>query len=402
MNEEERFKNDHGILIVGHGSRESKSVEEFERLVSAYRELHPEFEVRVAHVELTPPDVKTALYQFALCRKKIIIVPLFLFTSGHVKNDLPLIINELKVRFLNHHFIVTEAIGVEPKMVEILINRVRSLQTPRLEQWEKTGIIIVGRGSSDIDANGDFHKLVRFFEEANPCAFVFPAYIGITKPLISEVLKLSAKLRPDRLIMIPYFLFYGRLMNRIEKMRLEFSVTYPWIRTELTSYIGPDPSILAIIDDRIKRATHGQMPLPCVTCEYRQHLPGLANKVGGLRALLWSLRHLETHTQAGPHEFPHKNLKKHILVCENVDCASRGSIALVSKMRNLIKKCGMQADFKITRTSCMGRCGEGPTVVVYPDGIWYRNVQEEDAETLVNQHLLNDKLVSKLVDNIMQ
>jgi (2Fe-2S) ferredoxin len=50
----------------------------------------------------------------------------------------------------------------------------------------------------------------------------------------------------------------------------------------------------------------------------------------------------------------------------------------------------------------MGRCGEGATVAVYPDGIWYRAVRESDADELVREHLLGDRLVSRLVDNIMQ
>ena len=42
----------------------------------------------------------------------------------------------------------------------------------------------------------------------------------------------------------------------------------------------------------------------------------------------------------------------------------------------------------------MGRCGEGPTVAVYPDGIWYRGVHAGDAEELVREHLLGDRLVA--------
>ena len=49
----------------------------------------------------------------------------------------------------------------------------------------------------------------------------------------------------------------------------------------------------------------------------------------------------------------------------------------------------------------MGRCGEGPTVAVYPDGIWYRDVQPDDAKELIEEHLTGDRIVSRLVDNIM-
>ena len=67
-----------------------------------------------------------------------------------------------------------------------------------------------------------------------------------------------------------------------------------------------------------------------------------------------------------------------------------------------IKEVGREADIKVTKTSCMGRCGEGPTVAVYPDGVWYRTVQADDASELVQEHLLNDRLVARLVDNILQ
>jgi len=67
-----------------------------------------------------------------------------------------------------------------------------------------------------------------------------------------------------------------------------------------------------------------------------------------------------------------------------------------------VKDAGREREIKITRTSCMGRCGEGPTVAVYPDGIWYRAVRVDDARDLVGDHLLRDRLVARLVDNVMQ
>jgi len=70
--------------------------------------------------------------------------------------------------------------------------------------------------------------------------------------------------------------------------------------------------------------------------------------------------------------------------------------------RRLVKRAGRERDIRVTRAGCMGRCGEGPTVAVYPDGIWYRQVGEDDADELVREHLLADRLVARLVDNIMQ
>jgi sirohydrochlorin cobaltochelatase len=114
------------------------------------------------------------------------------------------------------------------------------------------------------------------------------------------------------------------------------------------------------------------------------------------------VRHSFTHTQAMPHVHAHRPLRKHVLVCGNADCAERGSVALIAALRRLLRQAGRELDVRITRTHCMGRCGEGPTLAVYPDGIWYRGVQESDAGELVQQHLLGDRLVSRLVDQIMQ
>ncbi|MFY0578401.1 (2Fe-2S) ferredoxin domain-containing protein [Cystobacter fuscus] len=156
------------------------------------------------------------------------------------------------------------------------------------------------------------------------------------------------------------------------------------------------------VDRRIQEALAGGVPLPCDGCQYRVPLTGLQENVGGLKALLWSIRHRETHTQAAPHPHAHRAMEKHVLVCGNADCAERGSVALIEALRRELKEVGKGRSVRITRTACMGRCGEGPTVAVYPDGIWYRGVTEADARELVDEHLVGDRLVSRLVDNIMQ
>jgi (2Fe-2S) ferredoxin len=118
--------------------------------------------------------------------------------------------------------------------------------------------------------------------------------------------------------------------------------------------------------------------------------------------MLWSARHTLTHSQASAHLHAHRPVKKHVLVCTNADCAERGAVSLVESLRRAVKRADIQRDVRVTRTSCMGRCGEGPTVVVYPDGVWYRGVRGEDAADIVQSHILGDRLVARLIDNIMQ
>src|SRR5437879_2251471 len=139
-----------------------------------------------------------------------------------------------------------------------------------------------------------------------------------------------------------------------------------------------DPRIFGLIYERLYEAIEGERPLPCDTCQYRVPISAVSENVGGIKALLWSLRHGFTHAQAMPHIHAHRPLAKHVLVCGNADCADRGSVALIATLRRLLKEAGRELDMRVTRTLCMGRCGEGPTVAVYPDGIWYRGVKETD------------------------
>ena len=81
---------------------------------------------------------------------------------------------------------------------------------------------------------------------------------------------------------------------------------------------------------------------------------------------------------------------------------TRPGLRLIGALRRQIKQAGSERDIRVTLTGYMGRCGEGPTVVIYPDGIWYRGVKPDDAGELVEHHLMNDKLISRLIDGIMQ
>ena len=390
-----------GLLIVGHGSRDPNANAEFEALVAAYRVARPDIEVAYGYVELAHPSLAAALRDLAQQVDSIVVLPLFLFAAGHVKNDIPLALSQARQDFPSVRFTVTNALGVHPNLVELAFERARTaLEGAR--ETAKTAVVVVGRGASDPDANGDFCKVVRLLAEGREIGWVVPCFIGVTRPLFEETVELVARARPERIVVVPYFLFGGRLISKIREQVESFQARYPWIKTELTPHLGSDDRLLKLMDERLYEAMEGERPLPCDTCQYRVPVSAVTKNVGGLNALLWSLRHGFTHAQAMPHVHAHRPLAKHVLVCGNVDCADGGSIPLIATLRRLLKDAGRAQDIRVTKTSCMGRCGEGPTVAVYPDGIWYRGVKETDAKELVEEHLLGDRLVSRLVDNIMQ
>ncbi len=390
-----------GILVVGHGSRDRTANQEFEGLVDYVRKRRTNFDVQHAYVELAEPSLPGGLDAMASHNERVVVAPFFLFTAGHVKNDIPLALAGARRKFPAVRFTAGRVLGVHPAMVELAYQRAHEAGNG-LADAKQTALVIVGRGSSDPDANGDFFKLARLLGEGHGFGWVAPAFIGITRPLFTEAIELIARVRPKKILVVPYFLFAGRLISQLEAQVKEFHARYPWIRTTLAPHLGVHPKLLEALDERIDEALSERASLPCDNCQYRVPIGAIAENVGGFRSLLWSARHMETHAQAVPHAHAHRPMRRHVLVCGNVDCASRGSIALMAELRRALRRVGREREIRVTRTSCMGRCGEGPTVAVYPDGIWYRGVTPADANELVDCHLVGDRLVGRLIDAIMQ
>ncbi len=390
------------VLLLGHGSRQREANAEFERFVASFAERRPELDVAHSYVELASPSLADGLAQLAARAERVVVLPVFLFAAGHVKNDVPLALAAARRRFPGVAFASARALGVDPGLASAVAERIESAHPLAPDAAARTTVILVGRGSSDPDANGDFCKVARLLAEGRPWARVEPCFAGIARPFFAEAAERAAQARPERVIVAPYLLFAGRLIDKLGADVERFRQRYPWIDTVVAPHLGDHQRVLALLDERVDEALHGARPLPCDGCQYRVPLPARAREVGGVRALLWSLRHEFTHSQAAPHLHAHRALAKHVLVCTNVDCAERGSVPLVEALRDELKDRGLDRTVRVTRTSCMGRCGEGPTVAVYPDGVWYRGVVAADAAELVSEHLSHDRLVARLLDGVMQ
>ena len=389
------------VVVIGHGSRRASSNARFVDLVHAYQQRRSELQVSYGYIELAEPAMSDALRQAAADAEEVIVLPMQLFHALHVKNDIPMAVEAVRTEFPEVKFHAADALGAHPSLAALAYQRGTETGLLPAEDPDEVAVVMVGRGSSDPGANSDFYKVVRLFSEGRGLKWVIPCYLALADPRLPDALELVARVRPKHLLIVPYFLLTGVLIERIRETVDAFIKAYPWMGASIAEPLGLDERLFEVFDERIEQAITGQHALPCDTCKYRIELPGQEEHVGGLKSLLWSQRHQFTHNQTMPHEHAHATMDKHVLVCGNVDCAERGSIALISKLRDSLKARGLRKEVIVTRTACMGRCGEGPTVAVYPDGIWYRGVLPQDAEELIDEHLTGDRIVGRLVDNIM-
>lgn len=98
----------------------------------------------------------------------------------------------------------------------------------------------------------------------------------------------------------------------------------------------------------------------------------------------------ENHTKENPE-------KREILVCGGTGCTSSDSIQIIENLRNEIKKADLEGSIEVLLTGCFGFCAKGPIVKVYPDDIFYTQVKPEDASEIVQSHLINHKVVERLL-----
>lgn len=96
--------------------------------------------------------------------------------------------------------------------------------------------------------------------------------------------------------------------------------------------------------------------------------------------------------------------KHHVFFCTNqrasgrACCGNHNALELRNYMKAKIKDLGLNGKngIRINTAGCMDRCAKGPTVVVYPEATWYRYESEQDLDEILESHLQNGRVVSRL------
>lgn len=99
-----------------------------------------------------------------------------------------------------------------------------------------------------------------------------------------------------------------------------------------------------------------------------------------------------------------KRFKKHIFICENKRppedtrgcCSDKGSVQLREMFKKRLKELNLKSDVRANSSGCLDGCEFGPTIVVYPEQIWYGGVTLDDVEEIIQNHIINNKPVERL------
>ncbi len=92
-----------------------------------------------------------------------------------------------------------------------------------------------------------------------------------------------------------------------------------------------------------------------------------------------------------------KTYRTHLMVCAGTGCVSCGSLNLKDRLESELKDRGLSDEVRVVVTGCNGFCAEGPIMVVYPEGIFYKKLTSEDIPFLVEEHFLKGRPVERFL-----
>jgi len=273
-----------GVMVCGHGSRSQAAVDEFKVLADRLTPHFPDWPVDYGYLEFANPVMRDGLD--ALRAKgcdHILAVPGMLFAAMHAKNDIPTVLNTYAAKH-NIKISYGRELGVDPKMISAAAARVNeavdAANAKNPVALEDTCLVVIGRGASDPDANSNVSKVARLLQEGMGFGWVEVGYSGVTFPLVEPCLNHAVKLGYKRIVVFPYFLFTGVLIDRIYGFTDEVAAANPGTEFIKAPYLNDHPKVIETFAERVREILDGENLMNCAMCKYRAQVLGFEAEVG--------------------------------------------------------------------------------------------------------------------------
>jgi len=267
------------LLIVGHGSRSAAGVAEYWELARVVRGTGPELDVGCGFIELSSPDLDTAVDRLVeRGAASVVAVPLVLLGAGHMKDDGPAALHRGRHRHPAVRFAYARHLGLHPLVLAVAEDRIRAAVDDGDGDPSGTAVVLVSRGSSDPDANAGLYKVARLLWDSRGLAMVEPAFVSLARPSVADALERCRLLGAKRLVVVPYFLFTGVLVDRIAEQVAGWAAAHADVDARSGPHLGADPRIARLVLERYREALAGDAHMNCDLCVYRHPLPGYEHR----------------------------------------------------------------------------------------------------------------------------
>src|SRR5262249_14542581 len=199
-----------------------------------------------------------------------------------VKNDIPSVLNTYAAQHPGLRIDYGRDLAVDTRLLEVAGQRIEAAEalSPRRVPREETLLMVVGRGTSDPDANSNITKVARMLWEGMGFGWAEVCYSGVTFPLVGPGLEHAVKLGYRRIIVFPYFLFTGVLVKRIYRITQQMAQRHPEIEFLEAQYLKDHPLVLDAFAERVEEILTGENRMNCGLCKYRAHVLGFEAEIG--------------------------------------------------------------------------------------------------------------------------
>ena len=246
-----------GIMVCGHGSRDKDAEMEFSLVAEGLKKRFPDLPVEYGFLEYSAPNIHMGLNSLINQGvEHIYAVPGMLFAATHAKNDIPSVLTTFEEKNDGLEVSYGKELGLQEPMINAFQARIyESLgldaDNPPAELYD-TMLVVVGRGTSDTQANAEAAKLTRIVSENMGFGWADTVYSGVTYPSVGVGLEKLIKLDYKRIVVAPYFLFTGRLIKRISGYVDKVAKENPDIEFINTPYLRDHEKVIDAFEVRVR------------------------------------------------------------------------------------------------------------------------------------------------------
>jgi len=246
-----------GIMVCGHGSRDKDAEVEFALVAEGLKKRFPDMPVEYGFLEYSAPNIHMGLNNLIKQGvEHIYAVPGMLFAATHAKNDIPSVLTTFADTQEDLEVSYGAELGLQDAMIEAFQARIYESmgidpENPP-ESLYDTMLVVVGRGTSDTQANAEAAKLTRLVNENMGFGWADTVYSGVTYPSVGVGLDKLLKLGFKRIVVAPYFLFTGRLIKRITGYVNKVAAENPDVEFINTPYLRDHDKVIDAFELRVR------------------------------------------------------------------------------------------------------------------------------------------------------
>ncbi|WP_157252674.1 sirohydrochlorin chelatase [Nonomuraea typhae] len=266
------------LLLIGQGSNDDADSAEFGRFVHRLRCRLDEHSAEVSggYLERATPRLSDSVASLvARGHHRLVALPLSL---TRVSDDFPAALALEQERHPTLMYDYGRPLGPDPRVLAVLAERLKDAaaeivepvaERPRLRVVDsayvdeptriepgETAVVLVGEGSTDPVANAEIHRVSRLFWETHAYDFmtVETAFVSVTPPGVPGGLERCRRLGAKRVIVVPYLLFAGGMLEKVWAQALAYGAGHPDLDIRCAEVIGDCEPLADVVIDRYEEA----------------------------------------------------------------------------------------------------------------------------------------------------